>query len=118
MPTYLDQDIAGDGQADLAGASVWYLVLHVTALGDEARLPAPSVPDQIMRFGWLALGDTLDVIGGARPYWRDPLWINFTDVLWTPVPSSDSSGPLALVATLLRWHLSVGAAAHVYVYGA
>jgi hypothetical protein len=89
----------------------------VTSLGDEARVPVAALPDSIVRFGWFALGDTLDVIGSARPYWRDPVWINWTDVLWTPVPSSDDPNALGVVATLFRWHLGVGAAAHVFVFG-
>jgi len=117
MPTYLDQDIAGDGTASLAGAEVLYIIVHVSDLGDEARVPTPSVPDQVVRLGWVALGDTLDAIGGARSYWRDPIWLNWTDVLWTPVPSTEDPNALGCVASLLRWHLGIGAAAHVYVFG-
>lgn len=117
MPTYLDRDIAGDGSDNLAGTEVLYLVVHVTAPGDEARFPTPGVTDSVMRLGWVALGDTLDVIGGARAYWRDPVWLNWIDVLWTPVPSTADPNPLGVAASLFRWHLGIGAAAHVYVFG-
>lgn len=117
MPTYLDSDIAGDGQDVFPSNQVIYLVVHVTTLGDEARIPALTVPDQVLRFGWLALGDSLDVGDGARDYWREPLWINFLDTMWTPDPSTLAGSPLVLIASRIRWHLSVGAAAHLYVFG-
>lgn len=117
MPAYLDRDISGQGDDDLSGSAVLYLVLHVTSIGDEARLVTPLVSDLYLRFGWFAFGDSLDVIGGSRDYWRDPVWINFLDTLWTPVPSTAAPNALSIVATRFRWNLSLGAAAHVYIYG-
>lgn len=117
MPAYLDRDISGDGQDSLTGSNVIYAVIHVTALGSEARVLTPSVPDAVARFGWFSWGDNVPVIGGARDYWREVEWINFLDLLWTPTPSSVGGGPTGLTATLFRWHLSIGAEAHVYVFG-
>jgi hypothetical protein len=117
VPTYLDRDISGSGQDSLSGAHVLYLVLHLTSLGPEVRQPTFADSDSIMRAGWFAFGDTLSVIGSARPYWREAVWINFEDVLWTPDPSTNGSQALDLVATLFRWHLGPGTAGHVYVYG-
>lgn len=117
MPAYFDDDISGDGQETFPGGEVLYAVVHVTTVGPEARLVAPAVADQYLRLGWFAFGDSLDVIGGARDYWRDAVWINFLDTLWTPVPSSNDPVALGLVATRLRWHLTFGTEAHMYVFG-
>lgn len=117
MPAYFDSDLSGDGQDVFPGGEVLYLIVHVTDPGVEARQPSPLVADQYVRIGWLALGDNLSLIGGARDYWREPIWLNFLDTLWTPDPSSNTPNPLGLVATRIRWHLGVGAAAHCYVFG-
>ena len=117
MPTYLDRDISGSGNDALAGSEILYAVVHLDTLGPEVRQPTFADADSIMRAGWFAFGDSLSVIGGARSYWRDPVWINFSDLLWTPDPSSNDPTALGLVATLFRWHLSIGTSGHVYVFG-
>jgi hypothetical protein len=117
VPAYLDRDISGSGQDSLSGIHVLYMVIHLTALGPEVRQPTFADTDSIMRAGWVAFGDTLSVIGSARPYWREPMWINFEDLMWTPDPSTNSSTPLDLVASLFRWHLGAGTTAHVYIFG-
>jgi len=117
MATYLDRDITGSGQDVLAGANLVYLTIHVITLGPEVRTPTLADPDELLRFGWFSLGDNIDVGDGARDYWRDAVWINFLNTLWTPIPSTGGGGPLVLAATLLRWRLSLGSVAHVHVFG-
>lgn len=118
MPLY-DADIAGDGSAVLTGSNVFFLVCHLTATGGPVRELEQGSPDHILRAGWLSLGDQLNVIGGVDlEYWRAPIWLDFIDTLWTPVPSGIHAGAaLTLLATRVRWHLAIGCAGHLYIFG-
>lgn len=118
MPTYLDRDISGDDSDVLPGNSLIYAVVHVTSVGVEAR-PVEGGSDRYLRLGWIAFGDSLSVIGSVeRFYWREPVYLNYLDTLWTPDPSTSGGGALTLVGSRVRWHLGVGAAAHLYIFGA
>ena len=119
MPIYLDRDITGVGQDDLVGGnSVIYVQIHVTSVGDGARLVDFSVVDHYLRIGFLALGGNLLLSGSPVIGWRDPIWINFTDQLWTPIPSATGTTALTVVAEHVRWAMTGGGHAHITVYGA
>jgi len=111
--------IAGDGAASMGGSAVWYAVCHMTAVAAGARELEVGSSDHLLRAGWVAFGDTLSVIGAtARDYWRAVWWLDFVDSLYTPVPSTgEAGGPLGLVASRIRWHIPVGGAADIYVFG-
>lgn len=118
VPTYLDRDIANDGQDSLSGSSVIYAVVHISSVGVEAR-PIEGGGDRYLRLGWFAFGDNLNVIGSvSRDYWREPVFLNYLDTLWTPDPSTASGSPLVLIGSIIRWHLGVGGAGHIFVFGA
>lgn len=120
MGVYFDADIAGDGRADLVGGNlILYALVHGTARGAGVRELEVGSPDHVLRAGWVSFGDHLSVIGGVdRDYWRAVWWLDFDDAMYTPDPSSSGGAPFALFATRVRWHLPVGSAAHLYVFGA
>jgi len=117
MPVAYDADIADQGSDNLAASNIAYAVLHLTAIGPAARPLEAFAPDHFMRIGWLSFGDTLSVIGAtARDYWRSPIWVDVTDLLWTPNPSTGGGGALTLFATRVRWVFATGTTGHLYVF--
>jgi hypothetical protein len=118
MPAYFDADISGDASSALASNQLVYLVCHnITPSPGQRELEVGS-PDHVLRAGWLAFGDTLNVIGGInRAYWRQPIFLDFEDMLWTPDPSGQPGTPFELQATLVRWHIPPGGLYHLYVFG-
>jgi hypothetical protein len=117
MPVAFDADVADQGEAALAANNIAYAVLHLDTVGPAARPLEAYAPDHYMRIGWLSFGDTLSVIGAtARHYWRAPLWVDVTDLLWTPDPSSYPLGALTLFATRVRWVFATGTSGHLYVF--
>lgn len=96
---------------------VIYALVHVTALGNVFREPELSDTDHVLRLGWIAFGTSLHALGGAQA-WREPIHINFTDFLWTPVPEYSSSGPQFTIRhDRVRWSLHGGATAYLHVEG-
>jgi hypothetical protein len=119
MPFSLyDADISDSGSAALLGSRVLYIAWDVTDLGGIGHL-AGSVDDEaITGVGGVALGDNFAIgSGSAVDRWHPFIWFNTQYGLWTPSPAADGSGFLYEVATRIRWSLSVGAAAHLYVFG-
>ncbi len=116
MGTVYDADITGDGQDVLTGgAEPVFAAVHVSTLGTSARIAEPGDP-RYLRLGWFSFGDTIALGIGTFDYFRSPIWIDFTDLLWTPDPSTLAGTPLSDHASLVRWHLFGGAVAHLYVY--
>lgn len=113
-----ESDISGDGSAALSGSRVLYVAWDVTDLGGTGHL-AGSVDDlAIVGVGGFALGDNFAIgSGSAVDRWHPFVWFNTQYGLWTPSPAATASDFLSEVATLIRWSLTVGAAAHIYVFG-
>lgn len=118
MAVYYDADVSGQGSADLVGgSSVLYFSVELTALGPLVTVPNADETGHVLRAGWVSLGDHFDLGGGDVDWWREPIWIDFTRTLWTPLPTNDSGGPLTIVATRVRWSFSVDTTAHLHVFG-
>jgi hypothetical protein len=120
MPFYFDGDVSGQGAADLVGGSrVLYVAVHLSALGDQVHGTGDTVTDHILKAGFVSLGDHFS-IGVELPHdwWRAPIWFDWEDTLWTPIPSADAAGgALSVQATRVRWYLSPGTAGHLSVFG-
>lgn len=120
MPAYYDADISGQGQAGLAGGTnVLYLVYHGLTIPDDARELEAMTFDHLLRSGWVSLGRELSVIGAtARPYWADPIWLNYRDFRWTPAPNNGGGGSFSYSASHVRWYVPPGGSGRLYVFGA
>src|ERR1700686_2165126 len=119
MPSvYLDATATGDGSAVFSGGnSVLYVSVEITTVGPLATLIEPSISDHLLRLGWFALGDAFDTGIGTLDYWREIVWCNFVNNLWTPLPSADNSGSTSGLASRIRWWFGPGTTAHIHVLG-
>lgn len=120
MPSVLyDADIAGAGVDSLVSGHVWVAACFVDTPGSGYRPVEPTSDGHILRAGWVSFGSTLAVIGGVtRNYWRAVWWLDFLASLYSPDPSTDSSGAaLALASDRVQWYLPPGGHAHLWVLG-
>lgn len=113
-----DADISGSGSAALGGSRVLYVAWDVTDLGGTGHLGGSVDDEAILGVGGFALGDNFAIgSGSAVDRWHGFVWFNTQYGLYVPSPAADASGFLADVATRIRWSLTTGAAAHIYVFG-
>jgi hypothetical protein len=119
MPSpIVDQDIAGDGIVTFAvTADVLFMLCRLDTLGPDVRELEASAPDHVLRAGWLTLGDQVTAFGETHNYWRKPIFLDFATTLWTTEPSRVGATDGTLLASRIRWHLSVGTHGHLYVFG-
>jgi len=117
MTVLYDADIAGDGVDLMAGSSVIYMVWYLNVLDPEVRQVHPSVPEYILRAGFISFGDSLAVIGGSNFYWQPPIWLDWIRGMWTPTPNTVGGGPTEQYGPRIRWHLNGTTAGHVYIFG-
>lgn len=117
MGVLYNASIANHGSDSLSsGDQILYAALHFTTLPSSRRL-INLYDDHSLRMGYITFGDTVSVGAFTGACWRSPIWLDFTSVLWTPDPSGNSSTPLGLYASLVRWDLGDGVA-DLFVYGA
>lgn len=116
MPVYLDQAIDTDGQAALAGLYVIVVVVKLTALGGLVTVTDAGSPDHVLRAGWVAIGDGIDIGDGVETFWDPPQWIDFVNARFAY--DFDQNFVLNVRrANRIRWHLSPGTTAHLHVDG-
>lgn len=114
MPTLFDQVVTNAGQAALGPAAVIdHVAAVVTARGGLVRAPDIGASDHIIRAGWVALGAELDADGTMphQVYWQSVQWLDFDGSCFDPAPDS-------MPVTHIRWFLSPGTQAHLFVGGA
>jgi len=118
LTAYYDATVSGEGQASLSGGQDVYLVAStVLALGNDVRHPEPENTDRLLRFGWFSLGDEFDIGDGTIFYWRPPVWIDWTQQIWTPVGSTLGGTPITVLSRFVRWHINDGGSLHLWVAG-
>ena len=119
MSIYYDATISGSGSAALSAQRVNYAFLHLTAVGSQARPLEAGDPDHFLRIGWFAFGTDITVPSyPTYRYWRNPIWIDFIDTLWTPIPQTNyAAQDDAIYATHVRWSLAMGATGRLVVSG-
>jgi hypothetical protein len=114
----LNQSISGTSSAVLSGSRVLYFAWNITAEGQRVRQAIEEDPLSRAGIGYVSFGDDLTAIGdGVADHWDNPIWLNHISGRWVPYPSLDASGFTYVVATRIRWSLSVGTAGHIYVFG-
>lgn len=119
MALYFDSVVSGTAAVDLPAPShVIFVAADITVMGPGVGQLGQDLGDHRSRVGWFQLGDHFDIGEGAIDRWREPVWINWDGVLWTPVPSTDSGGgALSVVAPRMRYWFSAGTSVRLYIYG-
>lgn len=118
MATLYSAPVSGNGIDTLAGTYVAFALLDMTSVSPGAR--QVDVVDRYLRAGWIAFGDIISgfsVSDGV--YWRMPIYLDWDQTLWTPIPTNDGSLSINLQmrATRVRWFLPAGAALYLQVEG-
>lgn len=121
MPAYLERDISAAGEDVLAGNNVTHVMVHLTAIGTDARPLEAGVADHHLRVGWVAIGWNQALVpadGGPQTYWYSPIWLDFERqyLRWTPYLMG-TSNQLVQAANRVRWYLSLNSAAHLWING-
>lgn len=117
MTILYNASISSHGSASLsAGDQILFAAVHFSTLPTGRRM-LNLYDDHALRMGYISFGDTINIGGGPVAFYRTPIWLDFTDVLWTPDPSGNGGVNLGLYASLVRWDLGDGVA-DLYVYGA
>jgi len=120
MPLFFDAEVSDAGSASWVGfQEVLYVATHVVTLGPGVRSAGDQVDDHVLRVGFWALGDNFAIApDAAHDWWHPPVWCDFVDQLWTPVPSTDAAHQaLALFASRVRWAFGLGTTVHLTVFG-
>jgi hypothetical protein len=118
MTVLYDADISGGGTDVLAGSEIIYAAILVSTPPDGARLLEGPPLGHFLRMGWVSFGATLSVIGGSPiQYSRAPIWLDFIDTFWTPVPSTVAGAAVSMAADSVHWWIPPGGLAHLYVFG-
>lgn len=110
--------VSGHGSAPLsAPAKINYALVTVAARPYESSAPDVNADDFIIRCGWFAFGSEADGGDGVvRVYWRDPIWINFDDFEWSPVPQTWSTPEdFHMWASHVRWRIGAGGSVRLFV---
>lgn len=94
------------------------LLVKLIALGGRVSAPPAGDLDQVLNAGWCGFGTTQNPFGdGSEVYWYDVIWINFQLLHWPQQPTRVSGSYTQLTADQIRWHLSPGTTAKIYVFG-
>ena len=95
-----------------------FMFIHLTHLGPETTIIDLAEPDHILRAGFISFGYDFDIGDGVtRTFWRAPIWLDWIDTEWTPLPQASPTGDsFVFFASRVRWSLSFNTTGHLYVY--
>ena len=119
MAIHFDSDVSGSGNYTFGATRINYFLFHTTTVGPIPKPVSMMDFDHCLRIGWITFGVSVDIPGiGPIEYWRAPIWINFFDTEWSPIPQTDvSANDFGLWADTVRWGLSNGVEGHLLVSG-
>lgn len=114
---YFDSDVSDSGSATLAGSFVIFVSADLITVPPLAR--GLVDPDEWIRAGWWAIGDSFDIGLGTFEYWREKHYLDFDHNVWSPDPSDEpnTSEYFTLRASRIRWQIGPGGLAHLHVFG-
>lgn len=119
MPSISFNDtVSGHGSVALDTNRVYYVAYEVTAQGRRVRTPRDADPDTLNGVGFLSLGNDLTaagIISGVG--WAPEMWMNAVRGQFIADGGELSGTLLRWFADHLRWSLSEGTSATVYVLG-
>lgn len=109
-----DDDISGSGLVDLGSQRAKFALCRIDTIGWETRVLSHVDTDRVLRAGFIAFGYFGDAGDGTeRHYWQPPFWLDWLNSEWLPPQTYASDGFQYL--TSLRWGLSDGVTAHLWV---
>lgn len=119
MSIFFDDTISNVGSFDFGPQRVNYFLYHTFSLGPQAKEASARDSDYLLRIGWITFGTTVEVPDlGTLQFWREPIWLNFYNTIWTPVPQTDSSAlDFAIWCTHVRWSLTTDTVGRLIVTG-
>lgn len=119
MALLFDDTISDTGSYDFGATRVNYWFFHTFELGSQAKAASARDIDYLLRMGWVTLGTQLEVPDlGTLEFWREPVWLNFYNTIWTSVPQTDvSANDFGTWATHVRWSLTTGMVGRLVVFG-
>jgi len=114
----IDEIVSGAGEFDIGNMQLAYMFVRVLATGNDVHRLTPMADlDRYARLGFVTFGSRQDLDeDGERTFWRHPIWIEFLDFEWSPVPQY-FGGDFTLWANHVRYSFAPGAEAHLWVYG-
>jgi len=119
MALLFDDTVSDAGEASFTATRVNYWFYHSFELGPMVQEVAVRDSDFLRRIGWVTLGTEIDVPDlGSLPFWREPIYLNFYNTLWSSVPQTDvAANDFGVWATRIRWSLSPGSVGRLVVFG-
>ena len=114
----VSEDLSGMDEFDCGNIQVYWIDIHVSAVGNDVHRLTPQADlDRYARLGWVSFGyGEENPDDEFRTFWRAPIWIEFLDFHWTPIPQY-FGGDFSIWTNRMRWSLSPGATAHIWVWG-
>lgn len=110
--------VSDSGEASLGGSRVFYVAWEVTTPGPGV-IPGPTWdPYTRQKVGFWQLGNDLTSLGIISAIGYDaPHWMNFLVGQWIVSPTADPAGFTTVFADHIRWALTPGTVATLYVFG-
>lgn len=118
MTVYSNAAASGSSSAALGMTFPTLLLVKLGTIGGLVNQPPAADSDQTLNAGWVAFGTTQNPFGdGNEVYWYEVIWLNFRLLHWPRDPTRISAAYAQLTADTIRWHLSPGTIAKLYVFG-
>lgn len=119
MSTFFDDTISGAGSFGFGAQRINYFLYHTFELGPEAKAASVRDIDYLLRVGWITFGTTVEVPDlGTLEFWREPIWLNYYNTIWSPVPQTDiAAQDFAVWCTHVRWSITSGTVGRLIVVG-
>lgn len=118
MTVYFNSDVIDSGSTDFGtGVRINFALAHVINKGPKVHPGQEG--DQTFGAGWFSFGADADVIDSTtRTYWAEPVWVNFENFEWHPVPTTDASAnDFGVWARRMRWWCSPSTTIWLWIYG-
>lgn len=119
MPSIsFDDTVSGHGSATMTTNVVLYVAYRVTVDGRRVRTPRDADPDTLNGVGFVTLGNDITaaaILSGDA--WGPEMWLNCRQGQFIANGGLIDGTFIGWIADRIRWSLSEGTEAHIYVLG-